>query len=138
MDSLGRIDRGFITPQQDLGEPQPGLGVQTESTSLPEWQGWDRIENGSLMEAPLLIGIDMNPDLNHALGLLRNDSQYEGLSDLDDKRFLLDSMNNISSKMDDLQDKPGSEKMLNMRETFNELMDLYQTAYTHQIANIKG
>jgi hypothetical protein len=138
MDSLGRIDRGFITPQQDLGEPQERLGVQTESTSLPEWQGWDRIENGSLMEAPPLLGMGMNPDLNHALELLRTDPQYDGLSDLDDKRFLLDSMNSISSKMDDLQDKPGSEKMLNLRETFNELIDLYQTAYTHQLANIKG
>lgn len=134
-----RIDRSIITtPQEDYGEIQHGLGLPQEATSLPEWQGFDRMENAGFVESTGYVGLDVKPDIGRALEHLRLDPQYEGTSDLDDKRLLLDSMNTISGKLDGLVENSNSEKLVNFRETFNELLDLYQTAYGHQTANIKG
>lgn len=133
-----RIDRNIISVPEDYGEVPSGLGLSQESTSMPEWQGWDRLENAGALDAAGNIGFDLKPDIGMALDQLRSDPDYSGMADLDEKTFLLDSMNTISGKLDGIVEEGGSDKLLNFRETFNELLDLYNTAYTHQVANIKG
>lgn len=133
-----RIDRNIISMPEDYGEVQGSLGLSREETSMPEWQGWDRLENAAVLDAAANIGLDLRPDISMALEHLRTDPDYAGMADLDEKTFLLDSMNTISGKLDGIVEEGGSEKLLNFRETFNELLDLYNTAYTHQVANIKG
>lgn len=133
-----RIERSVISTPEDYGEVQGDLGLSREATSLPEWQGWDRTENAGFIEPAGIMGLDLKSDVGGALDQLRNDPEYANLPDLDEKRFLLDVMNNVSGKLDGLADEGGSEKLLNFRETFNEMLDLYQTAYSRQLVNIKG
>lgn len=133
-----RIDRSTISMPEDYGEVQGGLGLSREETSMPEWQGWDRLENAGNLEGAGGLSLDLKPDIGMALEELRTDPEYGGMTDLDEKTFLLDAMNTISGKLDGIVDEAGSEKMLNFRETFNEMLDLYNTAYTRQVANIKG
>src|SRR5262245_13885509 len=133
-----RIERGGISMPEDYGEVQGGLGLPREATSMPEWQGWDRIENAGILEGAGEVGLDLKADIGKALDQLRLEPEYSNFSDLEEKTFLLDSMNTISGKLDEIAEGNGSEKMLNFRETFNELLDLYQTAYKNQTSNIKG
>lgn len=133
-----RIERSIISVPEDYGEVQGDLGLSREATSMPEWQGWDRLENAGGLDAAGTIGLDLKPDIGMALEHLRSDPDYAGMADLDEKTFLLDSMNTISGKLDGIVEEGGSDKLLNFRETFNEMLDLYHTAYTHQVSNIKG
>lgn len=132
-----RIDRGIQTPQ-DFGEVQEQLGLPQEQTSLPEWQGWDRVENAAIEDSSALVSSDLRPDIGPVLDKLRTEPEYENMVDLDEKRFILDVMDNVSKKLDSIAENHGSEKLLNFRETLNELLDLYQTAYSRQLGNVKG
>jgi len=122
----------------EFGETQEQLGLPQELTSLPEWKGWDRVENAGFEEGGVFLHSDIRADLGPVLEQLRTDPEYQNLTDLDEKRFMMDVMGNVSEKLDSIVDQNGSEKMLNFRETFNDLLDLYQTAYTRQLGNIKG
>jgi hypothetical protein len=132
-----RIDRGIQTPQ-DFGEVQDQLGLPQEQTSLPEWQGWDRVENAAIEDSSILLSTDLRPDMAPVLDQLRTEPEYENMVDLDEKSFILDVMGNVSKKLDSIAEQRGSEKLSNFRETLNELLDLYQTAYSRQLGNVKG
>ena len=133
-----RIDRGAFYAPIDYGETEQQLGLREESTSLPEWQGWDRIENSAQIEGPFVPGLDLSTDLSPVLDQLRSEPEYQGLTDLDEKRLLLDILDRVSGKLDDLIESSPSQKLENLRETLNELLDLSQTAYVHQLSNVKG
>jgi hypothetical protein len=47
-----RIERGGFFQPVEYEETQENLGIQEELTSLPEWQGWDRVENCGYVETP--------------------------------------------------------------------------------------
>ncbi len=133
-----RIDRSVFTGSVEFEEAQDLLGLGEESTSLPEWQGWDRLENASLPDSFQITGLDVSTGIGPALEQLRNDSEYAGMPDLDDKRLLLDALSNISAKLEDIAGRSSSEKLLNFQESLNETLELYQSIYGHQIASIKA
>lgn len=133
-----RIDRGFISTPIDYGEVQENLGIPEDATSLPEWQGWDRIEHSAVSQAAASAGTEFSPELGLVVDQLRSDAEYAGLADLDEKRFLLDVLNNVSGKLDEIIEGNESERLLNFRETLNELLELYQMTYSRQLSNVKG
>ncbi len=133
-----RIDRSVFTGPVELEEAQDLLGLREESTSLPEWQGWDRLENASLPESFLITGFDGTTGLGPALEQLRNDPEYAGMPDLDEKRLLLEALTNISGKLEEITGSSNSEKLLDFQEALNETLELYQSVYGHQIGSIKA
>ncbi len=133
-----RIDRSVFSGPAELEQTDAGLYLPEESTSLPEWQGWDRIENASLSESAPIAGLEATTDLTLVLEQLRGDSEYAGLPDLDEKRLLLDVLNSISGKLDGITGSTNSQKLLNFQETLNETLELYQSVYGQQIGHIKG
>lgn len=133
-----KIDRSVFAPPAEFEETQDVLGLREESTSLPEWQGWDRLENAAQTESFGIVGFDANPGLGPALEQLRNDPEYAKMPDLDEKRLLLEALTNISGKLEQITGNSTSEKLLNFQEALNETLELYQSVYGHQIANIKA
>jgi hypothetical protein len=133
-----RIERGGFTPSTDFGEVQENLGLLEESTSLPEWQGWDRIENCGFFEQPTISPLDVSSDLSSILDQIRSDPDYNAMPDLDDKAFLLDVLNKVSAKLEDIVQNTGSERLQNFQETLNELLELQQHVYVQQLGSIKG
>ena len=133
-----RIERGGLFQPIEYTDNQENLGIQEELTALPEWQGWDRIENCGYAEAPSVSPLDLGADLGSVIGDLRTESDYHNLVDLDDKAFLMDVLNHISSKLDTIVGQRGSEKLQNFQETLNDLLEMHEFVYTHQLGNIKG
>ena len=133
-----RIERGGFFQPIEYTETQENLGIQEELTSLPEWQGWDRIENCGYVETPSVSPLDLGTDLGSVIGELRTETDYDSLVDLDDKAFLMDVLNNISSKLDAIVEQRGSEKLQNFQETLNDLLEMHEFVYTHQLGSIKG
>ena len=133
-----RIDRSVFAGPVEFEEAPDALRLLEEATSLPEWQGWDRLENASLPEALTIAGLDATKDLSPALEQLRNDPEYASMSDLDEKRLLLEALTNISGKLDGITGNTTSEKLLNFQESLNETLELYQSVYGRQIGSIKA
>jgi hypothetical protein len=133
-----RIERGGLFQPIEYTDAQENLGLQEEFTSLPEWQGWDRMENCGYVENLSVSPLDLGVDMGSVIGELRTESDYNNLVDLDDKAFLMDVMNNISSKLDSVVAQRGSEKLQNFQETLNDLLEMHEFVYTHQLGSIKG
>jgi hypothetical protein len=47
-------------------------------------------------------------------------------------------LSNISGKLDEIAGSNPSDRLLNLQETVNEMLELYESAYTQQIARVKG
>ena len=133
-----RIVGGTALPAQtEYAEVEERLGLAEEATSLPEWQGWDRVENLSLQQSAF-VAFEAGADLGTVLEQIKAEPAYRNLADLDEKRLVLDVLFGISTKIDKLVESRPTDRMLNLQETMNDLLDLYQTAYVQQTANIKG
>lgn len=133
-----RIERGGLFQPIEYNETQENIGLQEELTSLPEWQGWDRIENCGYFESPSVSPLDVGTDLGPVIDQLRTESDYNNLIDLDEKAFLMDVMNNVSSKLETIVQARESEKLQNFQETLNELLELHEFVFTNQHGSIKG
>jgi hypothetical protein len=133
-----RIERGGIFQPVEYTESQENIGIQEELTSMPEWQGWDRIENCGYSESPSVSPLDLHADLAPVIDQLRGEKDYSNLVDLDEKAFLMDVLNNISSKLDGIVQQTSSEKLQNFQETLNDLLEMREFVYTHQLGSIKG
>src|ERR1051325_7244407 len=96
-----RIERGgLFQPIEYTDTTSENIGLQEELTSLPEWQGWDRIENCGYSESPSVSPLDLATDLGGVIEQLRGEKDYSNLVDLDEKSFLMDVLNNVASKLD--------------------------------------